>query len=80
MTARTHETIRVGLRRIIRDTSVPPKMRMDAIELLMKVEGLMDETGHVASPKDKPTSARISDSNDNRLRELLEMAREEKTD
>ena len=40
MTARSHETIRVGLRRIIRDDNVSPKVRMHAIERLMYVEGL----------------------------------------
>jgi hypothetical protein len=75
MTARSHETIRVGLRRIIRDNSVSPKMRMDAIELLLKVEGLMD--GEM--PKNKPRIARISDTNGNRMRELLELAQDKKT-
>jgi hypothetical protein len=40
MTARSHETIRVGLRRIIRDQSVKPNVRMDAIKLLLRVEGI----------------------------------------
>jgi len=44
MTARTHETIRVGLRRIIRDDGVSPKARMDAIKMLIKVEELL---GHI---------------------------------
>ena len=56
MTARTHETIRVGLRRIIRDDSVSPKVRMDAIELLMKVEGLMEVSPQRKSPKNTPES------------------------
>lgn len=75
MTTRSHETIRVGLRRIIRDASVPPKMRMDAIELLMRVEGLMD----AEMPKNRPRIAPMSKANDNRLRELLELAEEKKT-
>lgn len=42
MTSRSHETIRVGLRRIIRDTSVSPKERLEAIKLLMHAEGVME--------------------------------------
>jgi hypothetical protein len=42
MTTRSHETIRVGLRRVIRDPNVRVKDRLEAIKLLMHVEGLMD--------------------------------------
>jgi len=52
MTARSHETIRVGLRRIIRDASVSAKVRMEAIERLMSVEGLME----IEMPKNKAVS------------------------
>ena len=68
MTTRSHETIRVGLRRIIRDPGVRPNMRMDAIKMLMRVEGLMEGAGLA---KNKPVIARISEANSNRLRELL---------
>jgi hypothetical protein len=80
MTARSHETIRVGLRRIIRDDNVSPKVRMDAIELLMKVEGLMDEKGHVVSPRNQPGIAHVSDANDKKLKGLLALAEEQKSD
>ena len=61
MTTRSHETIRVGLRRIIRDPNVSPKVRMHAIDRLMYVEGLLEENGQPASrrerqPVDKPMS------------------------
>lgn len=79
MTARSHETIRVGLRRIIRDPNVSAKVRMDAIELLMRVEGLLDEKGHVVSPKNKPAIAPISEANAKRMRELLATEQEKKT-
>ena len=78
MTARTHETIRVGLRRIIRDQSVSPKMRMDAIELLIRVEGLPDVSPERKSRKNTPEIARKTDANDKELMELLALAEEQK--
>ena len=60
MTARTHETIRVGLRRIIRDQNVPVKERLRAIERLMYLEGLLDQNRHGATPKNKPGIPPIS--------------------
>lgn len=78
MTARTHETIRVGLRRIIRDQSVSVKARLEAIKLLMRVEGLMEEARHFAYTKNRPPVNQMSGANDNRLRELLELAEEKK--
>jgi hypothetical protein len=74
MTARTHETIRVGLRRIIRDKNVDPKALMKAIELLMKVEGLMD----AEMAKNQPATARNSDANEKRLQRLFDLAEEKK--
>jgi len=79
MTTRTHETIRVGLRRIIRDPNASISERLQATKLLMHVEGLMVEASHFASPKNKPAIAPVSKATDNRLRELLEMAEEKKT-
>jgi hypothetical protein len=76
MTARTHETIRVGLRRIIRDDNVSPKVRLDAIELLMKVEGLMD----AEMAKNKPQKGPNSDANDMELQRLYDLAEGKKTD
>jgi len=76
MTTRSHETIRVGLRRIIRDPGVRPKMRMDAIAMLMRVEGLMEQAG---SPKKKPAITPISEANAKRLRELIAAEEEKKT-
>ena len=78
MTARTHEAIRVGLRRIIRDDNVSPKVRMDAIELLIKVEGLLDLSPRSAWPKNKPAIQPKIDANDKELMELLELAQEQK--
>jgi hypothetical protein len=79
MTARSHETIRVGLRRIIRDPNASISERLQATKLLMQVEGLMVEASHFASAKTKPAISRTGDANNNRLRELLEMAEEKKT-
>ena len=79
MTTRTHETIRVGLRRIIRDASVSAKVRMHAIERLMYVEGLLDENGHGAMPKNKPAIRPISEANAKRIRELIAAEQEKKT-
>lgn len=76
MTARSHETIRVGLRRIIRDQSVPVKARLDAIKLLMKVEGLMQETRRSTPAKDTPGIRPISEANAKRMRELVAMVQE----
>lgn len=80
MTSRTHETIRVGLRRIIRDQNVGVKQRLEAIKLLMRVEGLMMEAGKSSSPKNDSTNHRISEAKSNRLRELLAMANEQKAE
>jgi hypothetical protein len=79
MTARSHETIRVGLRRIIRDDSVSPKVRMEAIQLLMRVEGLLDEKSYVVSTKNQPGINHVSDVNDKKLKELLALPRKEKS-
>src|SRR5215469_15467996 len=71
MTARSHETIRVGLRRIIRDPNASAKVRMHAIERLMYVEGLLEENGQpacgkVKQPVDKPMSKGLRDLLDTR--------------
>ena len=79
MTARSHQAVRVGLRRLIRDKNVDPRALMKAIELLMRVEGLLDEKGHVVSPKNKLAISQEGDANDKRLRELLELAEVKKT-
>lgn len=79
MTARSHETIRVGLRRIIRDQSVPVKVRMRAIETLIRVEGLVAEARQSASAKDGPGIWPSSEANAKRFRELIAMEQEEKT-
>ena len=78
MPARNHETIRVGLRRIIRDQSVSQTARMRAIELLMKVEGLMEVYPQRKPSKNTPEIAHETDANDKELRELLAMAQEQK--
>jgi hypothetical protein len=78
MTARSHETIRVGLRRIIRDASVDPKARLEAIKLLMKVEGLMEawlgSRTHAAQALCEPTN----EDNAKLLRELEALKQERK--
>ena len=77
MTTRTHETIRVGLRRVIRDPDVKVKDRLEAIKLLMHVEGLME----AGKTNGKPVPAAHSEVNDKELRELYEkMIRESKRD
>ena len=42
MTTRSHETIRVGLRRVIRDPNASVNERLQATKLPMRVEGLME--------------------------------------
>jgi hypothetical protein len=79
MTARSHETIRVGLRRIIRDASVDPKARLEAIKLLMKVEGLMEAAWVNAPTQHKPFLNQMSEANAKRLEELLAAEQERKT-
>jgi hypothetical protein len=79
MTARSHETIRVGLRRIIREPNVSAKVRMQAIERLMYVEGLLDQNGHISLPKNQPGIWAISDANAKRIRELVAEEEGEKT-
>jgi hypothetical protein len=78
VTARTHQAIRVGLRRLLRDKNVDPKALMKAIELLMKVEGLLDEKGRVVSPKNKHAINRMSDATDMELQRLYDLAQEKK--
>ena len=80
MTTRTHETIRVGLRRIIRDDSVSPKVRMNAIELLMRVEGLLEVSPQRKSPKNTPEIAHFCNANGKKLKELLGLAPEQKSE
>ena len=67
MTARTHEAVRVGLRSVIRDPRATVPVRMRAIELLMRVEGLME------APKTngKRVSTTSSEANILNLRDLL---------
>ena len=49
------------------------------IEMLIKVEGLLDEKGHVVSPKNKPAINRMSEANDMELQRLLDLAQEKET-
>ena len=78
MTARTFETIRVGLRRIIRDQNVSTKQRLEAIKLLMRVEGVMEGTRQTTPTKDKPGIGPTSEANAKRIRELLAETQEQK--
>jgi len=87
MTARSHETIRVGLRRIIRDKNVDAKALFEAVKLLMRLEGLADERGrllhekgHAVPPKNQPATNHVSMAKEKVLVELLELAGEEKTE
>ena len=50
-------------------------MRMDAIKMLMRVEGLMEEAG---SAKKKPAIHHMSNVNSKGLEELLKLAEQEK--
>ena len=74
MTTRTHQTLRVGLRRIIRDPKASIRTRLQAIRLLMDVEGLPTST------KNKPASVAKNGSNSKKLKQLLVMAREQKSE
>ena len=81
MTPRSHETIRVGLRRIIRDPGVRPNVRMDAIKLLMHAEGQMQRAaGQPTCSNDRPATHQPSEANLKRMRELLRQAQERKPD
>jgi len=75
MTSRSHETIRVGLRRIIRDQNASPKVRLEATRLLMTVEGLME----TEMRKNQPESATAVRPISQKLRELIEAERAKKT-
>ena len=72
MTTRTHQTLRCGLRRIIRDPQASIRTRKQAIRMLMSVEGLP------TSAKNKPLAQAKSGVNHNRLKELAEELRKEK--
>jgi hypothetical protein len=72
MTTRTHQTLRVGLRKIIRDPRASIRTRLQAIRLLMDVEGLPTST------KNRPALIAKNGATSKKLRELLELAREQK--
>ena len=72
VTTRTHQTLRVGLRRIIRDPRASVRTRLQAIRLLIDVEGLPTST------KNRPVSVAKNGSNSKKLKQLLAMAREQK--
>jgi predicted PilT family ATPase len=65
MTTRTHQTLRVGLRRIIRDPKASIRARLQAIRLLMDVEGLSVHAKNKTSPIAK------NGATSKKLRELL---------
>jgi hypothetical protein len=73
MTLRTHQTLRVGLRRIIRDQRAGVRARLRAIELLMQVEGLHGETN-------SPIRINSPIANTKRLKELAAQLGTPKTD
>jgi len=76
MTTRTYQTLRVGLRRIVRDPKASIRTRLQAIRLLMDVEGLP------VSGKNKPESMSVGKNaaNSKKLRDLLRSAREQKSE
>jgi hypothetical protein len=71
MTTRTHQTLRIGLRKIIRDPRASVRTRLQAIRLLIDVEGLRTST------KNMPASVK-NGSNSKKLKQLLAMTREQK--
>jgi hypothetical protein len=68
MTARSYETIRVGLRRVIRDPNASLKAHMHAIKLLLYLEILME----VKQANGKPVSEDNMKANILILNELFE--------
>ena len=79
MTTRTHETIRVGLRRIIRDPNASVNERLQATRLLMQVEGLMEGARHHAPTKSKSLLDQMSEAKQKIFREILAKEQERKT-
>jgi len=73
MTARSYETIRVGLRRVIRDPNVKVKDRLEAIKLLMHVEGLME----TEKTSGKAVSSPGKDTNSQELLDLAKLVEQE---
>jgi hypothetical protein len=71
MTTRTHQTLRIGLRKIIRDPRASVRTRLQAIRLLMDVEGF-------SVAKSKPSPMAKNGANSKRLSELYALARERK--
>lgn len=67
------------MRRIIREPNVSPKERLRAIERLVYMEGLLDQNGHGATPKNKFGIMPVSEANAKRIRELIAMEQEKKT-
>jgi hypothetical protein len=71
MTTRTHQTLRIGLRKIIRDPRASIRTRLQAVRLLMDVEGLL------ASTKNKPASIAKNGATSKKLKELFARVREQ---
>jgi hypothetical protein len=72
MTTRTHQTLRVGLRRIIRDPRASIRTRLQAIRLLMAVEGLP------AFAKNRSAPTHKNGATSKGIRDLLAIVRKEK--
>jgi hypothetical protein len=68
MTTRTSRATITGLRRLVREKDVPPKLRLKAIEMLCRLEGLYDSNGK-ARKAAEPTTEKAA--NTNKLRLLL---------
>lgn len=65
MTTRSSRATITGLRRLVRERDVPPKVRLRAIEMLCELEGLFDSNGKLRQSTLQPINL-------NRFRRLLE--------
>jgi hypothetical protein len=74
MTTRSHETIRVGLRRVIRDPNASVNERLQATRLLMRVEGLME------AGKTKGRKRATATPNEPNSQELLDLLKSVEND
>jgi hypothetical protein len=68
MTTRSSRATIAGLRRLVREKDVPPRLRLKAIELLCKLEGFYDSNG-------KPRQTVSNPANENKLRLLLDASK-----
>jgi|HubBroStandDraft_2_1064218.scaffolds.fasta_scaffold15974_1 hypothetical protein len=69
MTSRSSRATITGLRRLVREKNVPPKLRLKAIEMLCQLEGLYDSNG-------KSRQSPAKEANASKLRLLLEPSKD----